>query len=192
MAARVDQRNRRQQGNLGAQRDHHHLRRIRRSLRPCAAAHPQLWPRRAAAGARRSHPALLISPYARAHAVSHAEGDHNAVIETINALFGLPALSSPAGRSRRRLQAGNSPDVQRCWTGRVRAEISRPARRQFADHRQPALRVRQGPAQRRAPPLPAAYATIPDDIVNTLPHYGGKGCAAIGVTPEDVRQASRT
>ena len=39
-------------------------------------------------------PLLLISPYARAGAVSHAEGDHNAVIETINAIFGLPALSS--------------------------------------------------------------------------------------------------
>ncbi len=39
-------------------------------------------------------PLMLISPYARVHAVSHAEGDHNAVIETINALFGLPALSS--------------------------------------------------------------------------------------------------
>jgi phospholipase C len=36
----------------------------------------------------------VISPYARVHAVSHAEGDHNAVIETINALFGLPALAS--------------------------------------------------------------------------------------------------
>jgi phospholipase C len=42
------------------------------------------------------------------------------------------------------------------------------------------------------PPLPAAYATIPDDIVNAFPHYCGKGCAAIGVTPEDVRQGSRT
>ncbi|MGP8210081.1 MAG: alkaline phosphatase family protein [Syntrophobacteraceae bacterium] len=39
-------------------------------------------------------PLMLISPYARVHAVSHAEGDHNAVIETINALFDLPALSS--------------------------------------------------------------------------------------------------
>ena len=38
------------------------------------------------------------------------------------------------------------------------------------------------------PPLPAAYAMIPDTVVNTFPHYGGKGCAAIGITPEDVRQ----
>ena len=39
-------------------------------------------------------PLILISPYARTHAVSHVEGDHNAVIETINAIFGLPALAS--------------------------------------------------------------------------------------------------
>ena len=29
---------------------------------------------------------------------------------------------------------------------------------------------------------------IPDDIVNTLPHYGGHGLGAIGIVPEDVRQ----
>jgi phospholipase C len=29
---------------------------------------------------------------------------------------------------------------------------------------------------------------IPSDIIETFPHYGGKGCAAIGVTPENVRQ----
>ena len=44
-------------------------------------------------------PLLLISPYARAGAVSHAEGDHNAIIETINAIFGLPPLSTSAGGS---------------------------------------------------------------------------------------------
>jgi phospholipase C len=29
---------------------------------------------------------------------------------------------------------------------------------------------------------------IPDAVVNTFPHYGGKGCDAIGVMSEDVRQ----
>ena len=38
------------------------------------------------------------------------------------------------------------------------------------------------------PPLPASLAMIPSDVVETFPHYGGKGCAAIGVTPENVRQ----
>jgi phospholipase C len=36
--------------------------------------------------------------------------------------------------------------------------------------------------------LPASYAMIPDEVVNTFPHKGRKGCAAIGGTPEDVRQ----
>ena len=38
------------------------------------------------------------------------------------------------------------------------------------------------------PQLPGAYAVIPDADIHSFPHYGGKGCAAIGVTPEDVRQ----
>ena len=52
-------------------------------------------------------PLLLISPFARAGAVSHAEGDHNAVIETINAIFGLQALSS-LPEEKAALAAGNS------------------------------------------------------------------------------------
>jgi phospholipase C len=37
-------------------------------------------------------------------------------------------------------------------------------------------------------PLPASFALIPDDIVNTLPHYGGHGLSSIGIVPEDFRQ----
>ena len=52
-------------------------------------------------------PLLVISPYARTHVVSHAEGDHNAIIETINAIFDLPALSSLPDEAAA-LAAGNS------------------------------------------------------------------------------------
>jgi len=38
------------------------------------------------------------------------------------------------------------------------------------------------------PPLPGPYAMIPEADIDSFPHYGGKGCAAIGITPEDVRQ----
>jgi phospholipase C len=31
------------------------------------------------------------------------------------------------------------------------------------------------------------YAMIPESVINTFPHYGGKGCSAIGITPEDQR-----
>ena len=29
---------------------------------------------------------------------------------------------------------------------------------------------------------------IPEADIDSFPHYGGKGCAVLGVTPEDVRQ----
>ena len=132
-------------------------------------------------------PLILISPYARVHAVSHAEGDHNAVIETINALFGLPALSSlpdeadalaagdsaqfnafaPAGFEQKYLgpRDTNSPITDSLLTGFDKARVSGAL-----------------------PLLPASYAMIPSEVVETFPHYGGKGCEAIGVKPEDVRQ----
>src|SRR5208337_3732594 len=53
-------------------------------------------------------PLILISPYARTHAVSHAEGDHNAIIETINYIFGLPPLASLPDEAEA-LKEGNSP-----------------------------------------------------------------------------------
>ena len=132
-------------------------------------------------------PLMLISPYARVHAVSHAEGDHNAVIETINALFGLPALSSlpdeadalaagdsarfnafaPAGFEQKYLgpRDTNSPITDSLLSGFDKARVSGAL-----------------------PLLPASYAMIPSEVVETFPHYGGKGCEAIGVKPEDVRQ----
>src|SRR5277367_5390901 len=53
-------------------------------------------------------PLIVISPYARVHAVSHVEGDHNAVIETINAIFGLPALANLPDEARA-IAAGRAP-----------------------------------------------------------------------------------
>ena len=76
-------------------------------------------------------PLIVISPYARVHAVSHAEGDHNAVIQTINAIFGRPALASlpdEAAGARR----GQEPGVQ--WSQWLRAELSWAPRHQFHHH----------------------------------------------------------
>ena len=72
-------------------------------------------------------PLILISPYARSHAVSHAEGDHNAIIETINDIFGLPPLASLPDEAEA-LQNGNSPDIQPVWTIRICAKVSRAPR----------------------------------------------------------------
>jgi phospholipase C len=132
-------------------------------------------------------PLLLISPYARAHAASHAEGDHNAVIETINAIFNLPPLSSLPDEAEA-LQAGDSPAFNKFGPEGFHQTFLGPR-----DTNSPitdSLLSGFSPKRLRgeAPPLPAEYAMTPKDILWSLPHYAGQGCKAIGVTPEDQRQ----
>lgn len=130
-------------------------------------------------------PLIVISPYARAHVVSHAEGDHNAVIETIEALFDLPPLASLPDEAQA-LLAGqdsrfNGPGGFTQYHLGPR-DLNGPE----TDDLLSAFEPRRLSGE--LPPLPASYATIPDDVIASLPHYGGKGCAAIGMMPEDQRQ----
>jgi phospholipase C len=132
-------------------------------------------------------PLILISPYARTHAVSHAEGDHNAIIETINDIFGLPPLASLPDEAEA-LRAGNSTAFNKFGPSGFEQKHLGPR-----DINSPITdSLLSGFDPRRLmdvlPPLPASFAMIPDSVVNTLPHYGGHGCQAIGIEPEDVRQ----
>lgn len=132
-------------------------------------------------------PLILISPYARTHAVSHAEGDHNSVIETINTIFGLPALASLPDEAQA-LAAGNSPKFNQFGPPGFEQKYLGPR-----DINSPITdSLLSGFDPKRllgtSPPLPASFAKIPDSVVNTLPHYGGQGCQSIGITPEDQRQ----
>ncbi len=131
-------------------------------------------------------PLLLISPYARAHVVSHAEGDHNAVIETIEDVFGLPALAS-LPEEKDALAKGDSPEFNRFGPDGFHQTHLGP--RDINSAITDSLLSGFDPARLagKAPMLPGAYATIPDQLVQALPHYAGHGCSAIGVTPEDVR-----
>ena len=135
-------------------------------------------------------PLLLISPYARAHVVSHAEGDHNAVIETIEDVFGLPALAS-LPEERDALAKGDSPEFNRFGPAGFHQTHLGP--RDMNSAITDSLISGFDPARLsgKTPPLPGSYATIPDSIVQSLPHYAGRGCSAVGVTPTDVTQNSR-
>ena len=132
-------------------------------------------------------PLILISPYARTHAVSHVEGDHNAVIETINAIFTLPALASLPDEAQA-LAAGNSPEFNQFGPPGFKQKYLGP--RDLNSPITESLLSGFDPQrlQGTSPPLPAALAMIPDSVVNTQPHHDGQGCQAIGIRPEDVRQ----
>ncbi len=131
-------------------------------------------------------PLILISPYARTHVVSHVEGDHNAVIETINSIFGLPPLASLPDEAQA-LEAGDSAYFNRfapagfqqkhLGPDDIKSPISRSLLSGFDPER----------LSGQAPPLPASFVIIPEKIVNSFPHYNDHGCKAIGIVPVDVQ-----
>jgi len=127
-------------------------------------------------------PLLLISPYARAGAVSHAEGDHNAVIETINAIFGLTPLSTLPAESAA-LAAGDSPAFNQFGPPGFEQKYLGPRDTNSATTDSLLSGFSPQRLQGLAAPLPASYAIIPSATVESYPHYGANACSAIGVTP---------
>ena len=125
-------------------------------------------------------PLIVISPYARVHVVAHAEGDHNAVIETINTIFNLPSLSTLPNEAAA-LTAGNSATFNQFAPAGFQQKYLGP--RDTNSATTDSLLSAFSPSRLRglAPALPGSYATIPN--ITSLPHYNGAGCAAIGITP---------
>lgn len=129
-------------------------------------------------------PLLVISPYARAHVVSHEEGDHNSVIRLVNSVFGLSPLSSlpdeaaalTAGAQGAAFQTGPAGFTQTFLGPHDAVTAPTGALLSAFDP----LRL----AGQRAP-LPPSYAMIPPTTIASLPHYGGNGCTALNLTTED-------
>ncbi len=131
-------------------------------------------------------PLLVISPYARAHVVSHEEGDHNSVIGLINSVFNLNPLADlpdeAAARTAGQAAQFNTAGVTQMNLGPHDGVANPTPGTGF-------LLSAFDPARLAgsAPPLPASYASIDPGTVNTLPHYGGNGCSALGITPLDTQ-----
>ena len=127
-------------------------------------------------------PLILISPYARSHAVSHVEGDHNAVIQTIEAIFDLPALASLPDE-RQALAQGNAPYFNHFGPAGFEQKFLGP--RDLNSPISESLLSGFDPRrlQGTAAPLPAALATIPASVITSLPHLDGQGCRALHLSP---------
>lgn len=131
-------------------------------------------------------PFILISPYARAAAVSHAVGDHNAIIETINTIFGLPALSSLPDEASA-LAAGNSAPFNKFGPAGFTQQYLGPRDTNSAITDSLISGFDPKRLLGLSAPLPASLAMVPSSTLMSLPHYNGNGCSAIGVTPMDSR-----
>jgi phospholipase C len=120
-------------------------------------------------------PAIVISPFAVAHGVSHVPSEHSSIIKFVDELFDLIPLADLPDEERAR-QIGaekfGQPNL-----GPADDKVSGVGDMTSAFD---ALRL-----EGKRAPLSAAYATIPATEINTFPHDGGAGCRRLEITPTD-------
>jgi phospholipase C len=133
-------------------------------------------------------PAIVISPYAKAHAISHVYSEQSSVIKFINELFGLTPLADLPDEAEAR-QAGaamfKAPD------GSAQTNLGPADALTTMGDLLEAFDMARLTGE--AEPLPASYAMIDPVKVHTLPHYVGTdskgtptyGCMALGISPTD-------
>lgn len=126
-------------------------------------------------------PLILISPYARAHYVAHAAGNHASVVKFIDTVFARTPLALLPDEQRGR-QLGEK-ELRQSDLGPQDALT--PGVTDLADGFSP-LRL-----SGKVAPLPPAYAEIPDALVKRLPAETNYGCAALGIVTTDRQQKIR-
>ncbi len=122
-------------------------------------------------------PTIVISPYARAHAIDHAYSEHSSVIRFIDAVFDLQPLANLPDEARGR-RLGQS-EFGQANLGPADALVS-PMSNLFNAFDNNRLLG-------NSDPLPAEYAEIPASAVTSLPHYAGQGCYMLNIVPTDYQ-----
>jgi phospholipase C len=119
-------------------------------------------------------PAIVISPYGRAHVISHEYSEHGSVIKFIDRLFDLTPLAFLPDEAKAR-KLGK----QEFGQDNLGPSDGYPSQGELLSAFDNARLTGQ------AQPLPASYATIADAQVKHLPHYDGQGCYALNIVPTD-------
>ncbi|MDE2181937.1 MAG: phosphoesterase [Alphaproteobacteria bacterium] len=122
-------------------------------------------------------PLILISPYARAHYIDHDHGSHASVVKFVDAVMGLIPLAQLPDE----LAARRRGEKEYGQTDLGPQDALTPGIDDLAGAFDPAR------LSGKLPPLPASYAIIPPELVQTQPaalsgHYG---CKQIGIVPTD-------
>jgi phospholipase C len=135
-------------------------------------------------------PAIVVSPYAAAHTVSHVYSEHGAVIKFIDELFNLTPLGALPDEAAARA-AGAANSTFNAPNGSPQTNLG-PSDT-FAGMGDLLEAFDNDRLSGAKPLLPASYATIPTATVKSLPHYvstapGGApqyGCQYLGISPTD-------
>jgi phospholipase C len=118
-------------------------------------------------------PTIVISPFANVHTISSFYSEHSSIIKFINGLFNLTPLQSLPDEANaeklgaKTIQPNMGPADNASYIGNLSGAF---------DNARLAGTV---------PPLPPAYATIPSNLVLSLPHYNNQGCYYLNIQPTD-------
>jgi phospholipase C len=123
-------------------------------------------------------PLIVISPFAKEHAIERAPGDQASVVRFADAVFGL----KPLGMLPDELRANDFVQRQ-LGGGSFWGPLDGPQSGvtdllgAFDDERLRGTRA----------PVTIDKVVVPDAILGTLPQQSGYGCKAIGVIPTDIQ-----
>jgi phospholipase C len=120
-------------------------------------------------------PAILISPYAVAHGVSHVPSEHSSVIKFVDEMFTLIPLADLPDEERAR-EIGKEKFGQN--------DLG-PADDKVQDVGDMSSAFDVLRLEGKRAPLSASYAEIPSAEIAKFPHDGGEGCRVLGVAPTD-------
>jgi phospholipase C len=120
-------------------------------------------------------PAIVISPYAVAHGVSHVPSEHSSIIKFVDDLFNLIPLADLPDEMRARQIGAEKFGQPNLGPADDKVEGVGDMSSAFD-----ALRL----MGKRAP-LSAEYATIPTAEIARFPHANGAGCKQLEITPTD-------
>jgi phospholipase C len=120
-------------------------------------------------------PAIVISPYAVAHGVSHVPSEHSSIIKFVDELFNLIPLADLPDEERARQIGAEQFGQPNLGPADDKVEGVGDMTSAFD-----VLRL-----QGKRPPLSADYASIPTAEIAKFPHANGAGCRLLGITPTD-------
>ncbi|MGA2451142.1 MAG: alkaline phosphatase family protein [Polyangiaceae bacterium] len=121
-------------------------------------------------------PAIVISPYAVVHAVSHEPTEHGSIIKFIDEVFNLTPLGDLPDESAARA-LGEQTYGQK-YLG--------PSDSQTPGVGDLFTAFDNGRLTGTVAPVPASFVLIPQAQVTSLPHFGGQGCRVLQITPTDT------
>jgi phospholipase C len=120
-------------------------------------------------------PLILISPYARAHFVAHAQGNQASVVKFVDAVFNLPPLALLPDEERAR-RLGEKRFGQKNLGPE---DAITPGVVNLTDGFSPSRLLG------KAAPLPATYAEISQSLILQLPEQTHYGCRELGIVTTD-------